>query len=106
MRCGDAPAARFALPEVPGRWRSPRGCSRCSTALPVWDVDLRVARRTAGHPAGGRSAVRSVDHAFGEEGRGSQSMGWGKKRKRKKIATHKRKKRLRKNRHKKRTWQK
>ncbi len=33
-------------------------------------------------------------------------MGCGKKRKRKKIATHKRKKRLRKNRHKKRQWQK
>jgi len=32
-------------------------------------------------------------------------MGCGKKRKRKKIATHKRKKRRRLNRHKKRTWQ-
>ena len=36
----------------------------------------------------------------------SSFMGCGKKRKRKKIATHKRKKRLRKNRHKKRLWQK
>jgi hypothetical protein len=39
-------------------------------------------------------------------GKGFESMGCGKKRKRKKIATHKRKKRLRKNRHKKRLWQK